>query len=332
MKIAVDAMGGDHAPKEIVAGAVRAARDFPVEILLVGPKPVIEKELQMLNWQGDNIHIVEADEVITNDEAPAMAIRRKKNSTIVVGANLVREKQADAFVSAGSTGAVMAAGIFKIGRIAGIERPALAPVMPSTTGRGTVILDIGANMDATPENLYQYAVMGSVYAEKVLNIEKPRVGLINVGVEEGKGNDLVKKAYPLLKEAPICFVGNVEAREIIFGPADVLVCDGFVGNVIIKFMEGMAAGLFTMMKEALMKDLRSKIGAAMVKPALREFKKSLDYTEIGGAPLLGIDGVLLKSHGSSNATAIYSTIRQAQGFVNNRVVEVIKESLHLTGA
>lgn len=325
MRIAVDALGGDYAPQEIVLGAIDAVRERGLKVTLVGPEQSLSP---LLKQHGMNdIDIVNATEVIENEEAPVMAVRRKKNSSLVVGAGLVKDGKAAALVTAGSTGAFMAAGLFLVGRVADIERPALAPLVPTRDGRGVVVLDMGANMDAKPEHLLQYGVMGSIYTEKVLHRAKPRVALLNVGAEESKGNQVTKDAYALLKQAGINFVGNIEARDVLSGAADVIVCDGFTGNILLKFMEGMAETMFDMLKERFTQDTRSKLGAVLLKPALRKFKRSFDYSEHGGAPLLGINGIFVKCHGSSNRRAIKNGLYQAQRFIEQGVVSNIAQAI-----
>jgi len=325
VRIALDALGGDFAPQEIVAGAIEAVKERGLKITLVGPEDTLGPILR--EQKINEIEIVNATEIITNDEAPVMAVRRKKQSTLVVGANLVKEQRAAALVTAGSTGAFMAAGLFLVGRVADIERPALAPLVPTRDGKGVVVLDMGANMDAKPEHLMQYGVMGSIYAEKVLRRKKPRVALLNVGTEEGKGNQVCKDAYGLLQQAGVNFVGNIEARAVLSGEVDVIVCDGFTGNVLLKFMEGMAETMFDLMKERFTADTRSKIGALLLKPTLRKFKKSFDYSEHGGAPLLGINGIFVKCHGSSNRIAIKNGLYQAQRFIEQGVVSNIAQAI-----
>lgn len=326
MRIAIDALGGDYAPQEIVAGATAAVRERGTKLVLVGPeatlRPMLKKE-----GMDSQIEVVDATEVISNDEAPVMAVRRKKHSTLVVGSNLLKSGAASALVTAGSTGAFMAAGLFLVGRIPNIERPALAPLIPTRDGRGAVMLDMGANMDAKPEHLQQYGVMGSIYAEKVLQRKKPRVALLNVGSEEGKGNQVTRDAYGLLKTTGINFVGNVEARDVLNGDIDVVVCDGFTGNVLLKTMEGMATTIFDMLKQQFTSDLRSKIGALLLKPGLRKFKRSFDYSEHGGAPLLGINGIFVKCHGSSKSHAIKNGIYKAVRFVEQDVVNSISNAI-----
>lgn len=325
MRIAVDAMGGDHAPEEIIKGALIAANKDPnVQLILVGKK---ERILPFLaDTKLKNLSICDAAEVIAMDEHPANAVRKKKDSSIVVATRLVKAGEADAVVSAGSTGAQMAAGLLGLGRIKGIERPAIATVLPTPEG-GKLILDVGANMDATPVQLSQYALMGSIYAERILRIPNPRVGLLNIGSEEGKGNDLAQKTFPLLKSASLNFIGNVEGRDVPYGRADVVVCDGFVGNVFLKATEGLAGVLFHQIKEKIMANTLRKLGALIVKPGLKEIAQMMDYAEYGGAPLLGVNGTSIICHGSSNARAIFNAIRVARECVEIQLIEKIREGL-----
>lgn len=324
MRIALDAMGGDYAPLEIVTGALAAARENPQqEIILVGQQEAIEKCGMDLP---QNVQIYPASEVIAMDEHPATAVRRKKDSSIVVATRLVKEGNADAIVSAGSTGAQMAAALFGLGRIRGIERPAIATVLPTSQG-GKLVLDVGANADAKPEHLVQYGVMGSIYAENILHINNPKVAVLNIGSEETKGNELVQAAYVLLKEAPCNFIGNIEGREVPHGVADVIVCDGFVGNVILKFAEGLAGTLFDMIKKEIMATNLRKLGGALIKPGMKQIAKALDYAEYGGSPLLGVNGVSIVCHGSSKAKAIKNAIRVAGECVDSRYIDVIKSKL-----
>ncbi|KMY45033.1 phosphate acyltransferase [Bacillus sp. FJAT-27916] len=325
MIIALDAMGGDHGPKESVKGAEKAIQAFPdLEILLIGN----EAEIKKYQTVTERITIIHTEEVITGDDEPVRAVRRKKNASMVLAAQAVKDKKADACISAGNTGALMAAGLFVVGRIDGIDRPALSPTLPTVDGKGFVLLDVGANADAKPEHLYQYGLMGSVYAEKVRNIEKPRVGLLNIGTEDKKGNELTKAAFALLKEADFNFIGNVEARELLNGAADVVVTDGFTGNMVLKTTEGTAGALFKMMKEAMTADLKSKLAAAVLKPALKELKNQMDYSEYGGAGLFGLKAPVIKAHGSSDANAFYNAIRQARIMVEHRVTETIHETIN----
>ncbi len=326
MKIAIDAMGGDHAPKSTVEGALLAAKRFTdIEIILVGQEEEINKYLT--EDVPSNVKIVNANEIIYTEDEPVKAVRRKKDSSLVVASNLVKENQADAVISAGNTGALMTAGLLIAGRVKGIERPALASVLPTAGKNGVLLLDMGANMDPSPEQLCQYAMMGKIYAEQVLDITNPRIGLLNVGTEHTKGNDLMKSTFPLLKELPINFVGNVEARDIPAGICDVLVCDGFSGNVVLKLTEGLASSIFNVLKIEFTRNTLSKLGALMLKPAFKNIKKGMDYTEVGGAPLLGVNGAFIKAHGSSNAKAIMNAIRQARLFLIGEVKEKIEKEI-----
>ena len=311
MRIFVDAMGGDNAPKAIVDGTLEALRNHSqLSVVLAGDLSQVEPLLKDAADVRDRIELVDAPEVITNDESPVMGVRTKKKSATVIGMLQLREHQVDGFVSAGSTGAVLAGGMFRLGRIPGIERPALAPVLPNGINQGSLLIDCGANVDCKPDYLLQFGLMGSIYMRDCMNIAEPRVGRINIGVESDKGNALVKETYPLMEKAPYHFVGNVEAREITNNAADVLVCDGFSGNLVLKFMEGVAGSLMGIIKKEIMADTRSKIGALLAKPAFRRVKHAMDYTEVGGAPLLGVQGAVVKAHGSSNAHAFACAIRQ----------------------
>lgn len=323
MRIAVDALGGDHAPSEIVAGAIAAVREKKgLQLALVGPEDKLRVALRQ-EGMSSAIGIVPAADTIGNDEAPVIALRRKPNSTLAVGARLIKDGQADAFVTAGNTGAFMAAGLLIAGRIAHVERPALAPLLPTVKGNGVVLLDVGATMDAKAENLAQYGLMGSIYAERVLGKVRPRVALLNVGSEEGKGNQVSKDAFSLLAASSINFVGNMEARTLLSGEFDVVVCDGFTGNVLLKMMEGVTGTMFELLREAFLADYRGKLGALLLKPSLRQLKRRFDYAEHGGAPLLGINGVFVKCHGSSRALAIKKGIFQAEKFITQEVIKKI---------
>lgn len=321
MNIAIDAMGGDNAPEEIVKGAMLAKEQYPeLSITLVGDQDQILKHLP----EKHAFTIIHTDEVIETSEEPVRAVRRKKNASMVIAANEVKSGKADAYISAGNTGALMASGLFYVGRIKGIDRPALAPTLPTLNGDGFLFLDVGANMDAKPEHLLQYAVMGSVYWKEVRGVEKPRVGLLNVGTESEKGNALTKAAFPLLQEADINFVGNVEARDLLMGAADVVVCDGFAGNLVLKSIEGTAMSMFSMIKEQLTSSLTSKLAAGVLKPKLRGIKDKLDYTEYGGAGLFGLAAPVIKAHGSSNANAMLNAIRQTKSMIEKNVVPTIQ--------
>ncbi|MFS0643530.1 phosphate acyltransferase PlsX [Siminovitchia sp. 179-K 8D1 HS] len=324
MKIAIDAMGGDHAPREIVRGVEKAARDFTdAAFVLFGNEKEIMKHLN----KQERIEIVHATEVIGAEDEPVKAVRRKKDASMVKMARAVADGQADACISAGNTGALMASGLFIVGRIKGVERPALAPTLPTIDGKGFVMLDLGANADAKPEHLLQYACMGKIYAENVRKIENPRVALLNIGAEQNKGNELTKKTYGLLKNANMNFTGNIEARELLEGHADVVVTDGFTGNVVLKAIEGTAASLFSMLKTAMTKSLKNKLAAGMIKGDLLELKEQMDYTEYGGACLFGLESPVIKAHGSSNANAIYHAIRQALDIIRNDVTGTIKANI-----
>lgn len=328
IKVAVDAMGGDYAPVEMVAGAVAAVNaSEEIQVLLVGQEQMVSEELKKHNFQKDRIQIVNASEVIETGESPVNAIRRKKDSSIVVGMNLVKQKEADAFVSAGSSGAILVGGQVIVGRIKGVERPPLAPLIPTETGV-SILIDCGANVDARASHLLQFAKMGSIYMEHVMGIKKPRVAIVNIGAEEEKGNALVKETYPLLKACEdIHFIGSIEAREIPHGGADVIVCEAFVGNVILKLYEGVGSTLIHMVKSGMMENLRSKIGALLVKPALKKTLKSFDASQYGGAPLLGLNGLVVKTHGNSKAGEVCNSILQCVTFTKQEISEKIKESL-----
>jgi len=318
VRIAVDAMGGDYAPHEAVLGAVEAAKEWSVPVILVGREEELKRELASLEYPSDLISIVNAEETIGMNEPPATAVRKKRNSSIVVANRLVKDGEADAIVSAGNTGAAMAASLLTLGRIPGVSRPAIAIPMPTVKGV-TVLLDAGANADCDPEDLLQFAIMGSIYAEAVLKITGPKVGLLNIGEEEEKGNRLTLATYGRLKESSLHFIGNIEGRDIPFGACDVLVCDGFVGNTILKFTEGFATALFCLMKEALLSTTRTKLGALLIKPGLKSLKARMDYSEYGGAPLLGVRGVSIISHGSSNAKAFKNAILSGINAINEDV-------------
>lgn len=326
--VALDAMGGDNAPKEMIKGAVQALeKTDAVQVLLVGKEDVIRAELAQYTYDKARIEVVNATEVIETAEPPVNAIRRKKDSSIVVGMKLVKEGQADAFVSAGSSGAVLVGGQVIVGRIKGVERPPLAPLIPTEKGV-SLLVDCGANVDARPSHLVQFAKMGSIYMEHVVGIKNPKVGIVNIGAEEEKGNALVKETFPLLKEEKnINFIGSVEAREIPHGQADVIVCEAFAGNIILKLFEGVGSVLISEIKKGMMGSLRSKIGALLVKPALKKALKSFDSSEYGGAPLLGLNGLVVKTHGSSTAKEICNTIIQCVTFKEQKINEKIKESI-----
>lgn len=330
MRIFLDAMGGDNAPMAPVEGAVEALRRFPaLEITLAG---VVDQLTPLLDGCDDvrnRITLLDAPEVITNDESPVMGVRTKKNSATVIGMLQLRDKQVDGFVTAGSTGAALAGGIFRLGRIPGIERPALAPLMPNGKGH-FLLIDCGANVDCQSDWLVQFGIMGDAYMRGVMGMKEPRVGLINIGAESEKGNKLVKETYPKMEKAPYRFVGNVEARDITGDAADVLVCDGFSGNLVLKFMEGVAGTLMGIIKQELLADTRGKIGALISKPAFKRVKKAMDYTEVGGAPLLGVEGAVIKAHGSSNGHAIACAIAQCIKMVDGHVADIIRQGVQKT--
>ena len=328
IKIVLDAMGGDNAPGEIIKGAIKAvSQRTDIKVILVGQEDVIQTHLKEYQYPVEQIEIVHASEVIEMAESPVSAIRKKKDSSIVVGLNIVKRDEADAFVSAGSTGAVLAGGQLIVGRIKGVERPPLAPLLPTTTGV-SLLVDCGANVDARASHLVQFAQIGSVYMEHVVGIQSPRVAIVNVGAEEEKGNALVKETFPLLKECPgINFIGSIEAREIPRGGADVIVCEAFTGNVILKLFEGVGMALMSKIKESMHSNIRSKIGALLVKPALKKKMKQFDASEHGGAPLLGLNGLVVKAHGSSKAGEICNAILQCVSFKEHNINTKIKEQL-----
>ena len=326
-KVAVDAMGGDNAPAEPVKAAVEAvAEREDIDVILTGRQDVIEKELSKFqNYPKERIQIVNTTEVIETAEPPVLAIRKKKDSSIVVGLNLVKKQEAEAFVSSGSSGAILVGGQVIVGRSKGVQRPPLAPLIPTQNGV-SLLIDCGANVDARPEHLVQFAKMGSIYMEHVMGIRNPRVAIVNIGAEEEKGNALVKATFPLLKACKdINFIGSIEARDIPSGYADVVVCEAFVGNVILKLYEGVGATLISMIKKGMMTNIRSKMGALMVKPALKETLKSFDASEYGGAPLLGLKGLVVKSHGSAKSVEIRHAIFQCEQFKEEKINEKIEE-------
>lgn len=324
MRIAVDAMGGDAGPSVVVPGAAKAMADGPsdLEIILVGREDEISPHLRQV---GGGMRVVHASEVIGMSEPPAQAVRKKKDSSIAVGTRLVKSGEADGFVSAGNTGAVVASSLVNMGRLHGVSRPAISTLWPSKCG-GAVVLDVGANHECVPKNLLQFAVMGSVYARYHLGIKAPRVGLLNIGEERSKGNDLVRESYPLLEaESSINFVGNVEGRDVFDGAADVVVCDGFVGNVILKFSESIFSFLSHMVRDEIRKGVIAKAGAVLMKGALTQVRAQLDYAEYGGAPLLGVKGASIIAHGKSSPRAIKNAILAAARSVEGQVNEHIEE-------
>ena len=327
-KVALDAMGGDNAPAEIVRGAVDAisGRD-DIKIFLVGQEDVVAKELSQYSFPKERIEVVDAPEVIEMAEPPVEAIIKKKHSSIVVGMNMVKNREADAFVSAGSSGAILVGGQVIVGRIKGIQRPPLAPLIPTEKGV-SLLIDCGANVDARADHLVQFAKMGSIYMEHVLGVKKPKVAIVNIGAEDEKGNALVKETLPMLRECTgINFVGSIEARDIPKGDVDVIVCEAFVGNVILKLYEGLSSTLVGVIKKGLMSTLKSKIGAALALPALKKTLKAFDASEYGGAPLLGLNGLVVKTHGSSKAKEITNAIYQCVAFKENAINDKIKENI-----
>jgi len=326
MKIVLDAMGGDHAPPVAVEGGVWAAREFGIEVILVGREEDVQQELARYDTSGLSLPIVHASQVIEMDEHPAAAVKAKKDSSMVVGIDLVKRGEAEAFVTMGNSGGALAAALFGLGRIRGIKRPALSTIYPTTPGL-CFMLDVGANTDCKPEYLLQFAHMGVAYAERVLGIANPRVGIVSNGEEEGKGSILVQEAYQLLKESGLNFIGNVEGKDIPAGMADVVVTDGFTGNVIGKLSEGLAASLLGIIKEEVKKSPLATVGALLSRPAFNRVGKRLDYAEFGGAPLLGVDGVVIVGHGRSNAKAVKNAVRVAKRAVEGGMLAAIKEGL-----
>lgn len=327
MKIIVDGMGGDHAPKEIVKGSVEAALEYGIDITLTGDGQLLEQELKSLNAPMNRFEIIHTTQVINMEDSPVKAIKGKPDSSMVKAMEMVRKDSDSVLISAGSTGALLAGGLLKVGRIKGIDRPALTALLPFRR-KSTLLLDMGANTECKPDNLVQFAIMGTVYMESVVGIKNPTVGLLNIGVEETKGSELYKSAFKLMKETKgINFAGNIESREVPEGVVDILVCDGFTGNIVLKYTEGFAHSIFGMLKETMMKSTRSKLGALLLKPSLVGLKKGLDSNEVGGAPLLGINGGIIKAHGSSNATAIKNAIRQGKLYAENEVLRQIKSIL-----
>ncbi|WMJ82076.1 phosphate acyltransferase PlsX [Clostridium sp. MB40-C1] len=324
MKIVIDGMGGDYAPSVVVEGCIEAIKEFNnIEMIITGPEDIISKELNKHEYNTDKISILNANEVITNNEHPVMAIRKKKDSSINKALNLVKSGEADAVISAGSTGAFLAGATLIIGRIKGVNRPALAPIMPGKDGP-FMIIDCGANAECKPINLVQFAQMGEVYFESILKVKTPSVGLINIGAEEEKGNELTKEAHKLLQECNLNFIGNVEPRDIPQGKVNVLVCDGFIGNTVLKMYEGVAQSIFSTLKQEIMSSFRTKMGGLLLKPVFTKFKKDYDYSEYGGAAFLGVNGICIKAHGSSDSKAIKNAIRQAINFHENDVITKIK--------
>lgn len=328
MNIMIDGMGGDHAPEEIVKGAVQAAKEISGTVSIIGREERINECLQALNWNGDNIEVVNATEVISNNESPAMAVRKKKDSSISKGMRMLKEGEVDAVISGGSTGALLSAGLLILGRIRGIKRPAIAAFFPKIGMNDTsLILDCGANAESRPEYLLQYGIMGSIFVEKVKGIENPEVMLLNVGAEEEKGDPLHKESFELLRNADINFKGNCEGRDVPFGCCDVVVTDGFSGNVFLKSSEGVALAVMKRIKQKMTEGLAAKAGALLSYNKLKEIKKEFDYSEEGGAPILGLKGPVLKIHGSSKANAVYNAILKAVPYVEQDVTALIENAI-----
>lgn len=327
MKIIIDAMGGDNAPEAVVQGAIDAVKEIKDEIVLVGDSELVEKTLKKLGYKGEQISIVHTTEVIGNDEAPVRAVRSKKDSSIVKGLNMVKNGEGDVFISAGSTGALLAGGLFILGRIQGIDRPTLATVYPVIGGQPSILVDTGANAECKPNNLLEFGTMGSIYMEKVIGRKNPTVGLVNNGTEEGKGTALTKAGYDLFIKSHLNFVGYVEARELQNSACDVIVTDGFTGNAILKLTEGMALMVLRELKRRFLSSTKAKMGALLLKEQLSGIKKEFNYAEYGGAPLLGVKGAMLKMHGSSDALAVKQTILKAIPYVEEKVVETIQNAV-----
>lgn len=329
MNILIDGMGGDHAPEEIVKGAVLAAKEIPHTVSIIGQEERIQECLTELNWTGDNIAVINATEVISNNESPAMAVRKKKDSSISKGMRLLKEGEVDAFISGGSTGALLSAGLLILGRIKGIKRPAIAAFFPKIGMNDTsLILDCGANAEAKPEYLQQFGIMGSIFVSNVKGVENPEVMLLNVGAEEEKGDTVHKEAFELLQNADINFKGNCEGRDVPFGCCDVVVTDGFSGNIFLKSSEGVAMAVMKRIKQKMTEGVIAKAGALLSYNKLKEIKKEFDYSEEGGAPILGLKGPVLKIHGSSKANAVYNAILKAVPYVEQDVTRLIEDAIH----
>lgn len=322
-------MGGDYAPQEIVKGAIRAASEISETVVIIGPEEAIYEELRANRWKGDNIEVVNATEVITNNEHPAMAVRKKKDSTIVRGMNMIKDGEADIFISGGSTGALLAGGLVTLGRIKGIKRPAIAAWFPRVGKEGvTLLLDCGASVEAKPEYIYQYGIMGSIFVKGITGNVSPVIRLLNVGAEEGKGDDLHKTAYDLLKASNLNFQGNIEARDVVFGETDIVVTDGFSGNIYLKSSEGMSLAIMSEFKHKLTEGIVAKAGAMLAYSKIKEIKQVFDYSDAGGAPILGLKGAVLKIHGNSKATEVYYAIHRAIDYVDNNITGMIEEAIN----
>ena len=327
MRIILDGMGGDNAPGAVVEGAVLASEVIEHEIVIIGQEELINHELKKHKYNHKKITVADAREVITNEEAPVRAVRSKKDSSIVKGINMVKSGEGDIFISAGSTGALLSGGLFILGRIQGIDRPALACIYPIIGGEASLLVDAGANAECKPNNLLEFGIMGNIYMEKVIGRKTPRVGLVNIGTEAAKGNTLTKAAYELLEQSNMNFIGNVEAREVPKSACDVIVCDGFTGNVVLKLTEGLAWNILQVIKKKFTDGVKAKLGASLLIDKLGELKKEFDYSEYGGAPILGVKGPIVKMHGSSSANAVKNTILKGIPFVEENVVETIQNSV-----
>ncbi len=325
--IAVDAMGGDHAPRAETEGAIAAAREYGVRVLLVGLESVVQNELARHSHRGLPIEVVHASEVITMTDLPSQAFRKKKDSSVHVALRLMRKGEADALVSAGNTGAVMATARFMLGTLPSVDRPALAAPFPTSKGGVAVLIDVGANVDSKPEHLEQFAIMGEIYYRTIFGMRRPRVALLSIGEEETKGNEVTREAFALLKQTPLNFVGNVEGRDVFSGNVQVIVCDGFIGNVALKISEGLVEHLVQVLKDALKATIASQVGYVLSRRAYQDFKKKVDYSEYGGAPLLGVRGTTIICHGRSNANAIKNAIRVAAELVRTRANARIEQEL-----
>lgn len=333
MKIIIDGMGGDNAPQEIVKGTIKAASELAesepeVKVAIIGPEQLIEECLRENGWNGSNIEVIDATEVITNDEAPAMAVRKKKDSTIVKALNQIKSGEAEALISAGSTGALLAGGLVTLGRIKGIRRPAIAAWFPKLNGNGTtLLLDCGANVEAKPEYIFQNGIMGAMYVEGVKGVKNPEVKLLNIGAEESKGDELHKEAYRLLASGNINFGGNIEGRDVAVTDCDVVITDGFSGNIFLKSSEGAVLAMMDALKKKLKEGLKAKIGALLAYSKLSELKSLFDYSDVGGAPILGLKGAVIKVHGNSKAVEVYYAILKAIPYVRNNVTQMIADAV-----
>ena len=327
MKIILDGMGGDNAPFSVVEGAVLASRETQHHICIIGQEELMIPELKKYKYESEKISVINATQVISNDDAPVRAVRSKKDSSIVKGINMVKNGEGDIFISAGSTGALLAGGLFILGRIQGIDRPALASVYPIVGGIPSLLVDAGANADCKPNNLLEFGIMGNIYMEKVIGRKDPKVGLVNIGAEAAKGSTLTKAAYDLLEQSHLNFIGNVEAREVPKGACDVIVTDGFTGNVLLKLTEGLAWNILQVIKKKFTDGVKAKLGAALLIDKMTELKQEFDYSEYGGAPILGVRGPIVKMHGSSNANAVKNTILKGIPYVCENVVDTIQNSV-----